>query len=769
MISQELQQQIDSYRTNAPIGPMGLSSAGGRNANHLVPPQEVINAWSAGQPVPEQFLPFLYAASQYEQQGQWEPGSNRQMSSSDAQGIQAQWSQDAKPDFMTQAAPYLILGAGGLAAAGAFGAGGAAGAGGAGGAGGAAGGGMSGLTGDILSGGAGAGQGLGAATLGSSAYTAGTIGGMNGIQTSQAVSNLMESGMTQEAAVAQVASSTGTTAEAVTASMANAGAEAGVSSSVWQQALQNLGNKGFTSQLGQMLGGMMGSASDAGMSPAGFQLPNMGGIAQNAQNTMQKYGDVANQYYGMNPSYANAAFQRMYNDPYAQGAQNSANMAGYASGRMAPYALDASQGLYAAGLNAQQQGQMAAKAGMDQYQQAQQAIPVGQTIFNQGQQLFDQGQQQYRQAQGAIPIGLDMWRKSQGAIPAGQEAMAAGKQVWETAQDPRQELYNRTLGQVTDQSRAAQAARGLSMSPIGGQMEGDTNRNFNIDWQNQQLQRQATGSQALNAGTGVYYGGLGAAEAGANAAFKGYDTARQGYNSALGGFGAANQGANTLYGGLAEAQRGAQALNAGIGTGYAGTGVYGAASQQGYGLGQGGINQYLQSGQLPYAESQQQGQNQFTALGANQRAMAGNLAPYQQQIQDYMNYLNAGMNAQSQAAYIQQMNNRQGQQNIQTGAGGGQLMGNIIGGLASNVDWGSVGNWLGGLSEPSAKENIELITVLPNSLGVYAFDYKPEFKEEFGHGRKIGVMADEVQRIMPEAIIMHQKGYRMVNYSMIGI
>jgi hypothetical protein len=32
-----------------------------------------------------------------------------------------------------------------------------------------------------------------------------------------------------------------------------------------------------------------------------------------------------------------------------------------------------------------------------------------------------------------------------------------------------------------------------------------------------------------------------------------------------------------------------------------------------------------------------------------------------------------------------------------------------------------------------------------------------------------GVMADEVEQVMPEAIVMHPSGFKMVNYSMLGL
>jgi len=72
-------------------------------------------------------------------------------------------------------------------------------------------------------------------------------------------------------------------------------------------------------------------------------------------------------------------------------------------------------------------------------------------------------------------------------------------------------------------------------------------------------------------------------------------------------------------------------------------------------------------------------------------------------------------------------------------------------------------------SDPRAKENIVRIGTHPLGIGLYLFDYKPEFQAEWGHGRQFGVMADEVESVMPEAVCMHANGYKMVDYAMLGV
>jgi len=72
-------------------------------------------------------------------------------------------------------------------------------------------------------------------------------------------------------------------------------------------------------------------------------------------------------------------------------------------------------------------------------------------------------------------------------------------------------------------------------------------------------------------------------------------------------------------------------------------------------------------------------------------------------------------------------------------------------------------------SDIRTKENIEHIGWLPNGLPVYTYDYKPEFRDDpfAGHGKHIGVMAQEVELVKPEAVITDADGYKMVNYGLL--
>ncbi|MFC1626298.1 PilX N-terminal domain-containing pilus assembly protein [Pseudomonadota bacterium] len=64
-------------------------------------------------------------------------------------------------------------------------------------------------------------------------------------------------------------------------------------------------------------------------------------------------------------------------------------------------------------------------------------------------------------------------------------------------------------------------------------------------------------------------------------------------------------------------------------------------------------------------------------------------------------------------------------------------------------------------SDRRLKMDIKRIGTHPLGIGWYSFEYL------WGE-RAVGVMADEVKKIMPEAVNRHSSGYDMVNYALIG-
>ncbi len=104
-------------------------------------------------------------------------------------------------------------------------------------------------------------------------------------------------------------------------------------------------------------------------------------------------------------------------------------------------------------------------------------------------------------------FGLGSFLAGSGAsmMPYAQPLLAAGF-------DPQNALYGRTAQQLQEQTRAGEAARGLGNSPFGAGLENQAMSNFNIDWNNNQLQRMLAGAQGA---TGVMQGAGNAITAGA--------------------------------------------------------------------------------------------------------------------------------------------------------------------------------------------------------------------------------------------------------------
>lgn len=145
-------------------------------------------------------------------------------------------------------------------------------------------------------------------------------------------------------------------------------------------------------------------------------------------------------------------------------------------------------------------------------------LTAANTAAQMGQQAatgaFQQGQTLYNQA----PVDFNL-----------------ASTIANTAFDPQQALYNRTLQQTQDQARAANEAAGVGTTPYGAGIENQATDNFNINWQNQQLLRQIQGGQAAGGliGQGAGLIGQGAAlQAGAPGQY--YAASGLPYNTAQG-------------------------------------------------------------------------------------------------------------------------------------------------------------------------------------------------------------------------------------------
>lgn len=84
---------------------------------------------------------------------------------------------------------------------------------------------------------------------------------------------------------------------------------------------------------------------------------------------------------------------------------------------------------------------------------------------------------------------------------------------------------------------------------------------------------------------------------------------------------------------------------------------------------------------------------------------------------------------------------------LQTIQGVSQAVGNIAGGIA--------------MSDRRLKTSIKFLGIASNGLNVYQFRYKNS------SNLHIGYMADEVEKLYPEAVLTNSDGYKMVNYSLL--
>lgn len=141
---------------------------------------------------------------------------------------------------------------------------------------------------------------------------------------------------------------------------------------------------------------------------------------------------------------------------------------------------------------------------------------------NQAGSMYDQAGQLAGQQMGQYG------QMAQRAAGQQQNMYDLGAQVANTAFDPQNALFNKTQQTLQDQVRQGQAARGLGNSSQGSMEENNAMSNFDIAWQNNQLQRQTqglaadVGANAQGVNQGRMYGADQSAALGAGAAGAGY-------------------------------------------------------------------------------------------------------------------------------------------------------------------------------------------------------------------------------------------------------
>jgi hypothetical protein len=337
---------------------------------------------------------------------------------------------------------------------------------------------------------------------------------------------------------------------------------------------------------------------------------------------------------------------------------------------------------------------------------------------------------------------------------------ASGMQGWDQANQILQARLQPQMAQAAESNTAALANQGIVP---GTQAYENAMRTFNQGQNdlltNSQLAGQSIGNNLFNQGlAGGQFTNSAITQQNQNQLANtslNNSAAQQNYTNQLAGLGFNNQQAQQGYANTLAAQ---QANN--------------AASQQGYANSQ-------QQQQANNAIAQQQFGNQMA------NANLGNTAQQQQYNQALTNYnmplntlsaLRTGAQVQNptfvnapqqantsgadllgatQMGYNAQMGNFNAQQAAQQGLNSGLM------GLGGTLGAAAI------ISDIRTKENIEQVGKLANGLNVYTYEYKPEFRDDpfAGHGKHFGVMAQEVEEIMPEAVITRPDGYKMVDYA----
>jgi hypothetical protein len=235
---------------------------------------------------------------------------------------------------------------------------------------------------------------------------------------------------------------------------------------------------------------------------------------------------------------------------------------------------------------------------------------------------------------------------------------------------------------------------------------------------------------------------------------------QQGYGQAMGQAGLFNQALGQGFGqAVAGQQLGNQAIGQNYGQAMSSQDQANAAMAQNYGQAGQSAGMYNQAAAQQY--NQNLGAAQF-GNQAQQQRLQQNLAMRNQPLNEIMGLL-SGSQIQTpqfqgyagggniQAAPVAQAATNQG--NYNTAAYNAQM--GALGGLYSGI--GSlVGGGIAKYSDVRLKSNIVKIGSHPKGFGIYEYDI-------FGR-RERGVMAQEVEKIIPEAVLEHPSGFKMVNY-----
>jgi hypothetical protein len=345
---------------------------------------------------------------------------------------------------------------------------------------------------------------------------------------------------------------------------------------------------------------------------------------------------------------------------------------------------------------------------------------------------------------------------------AGAQSMyGMGQGLMMSGFDPQSALFGRGQQRTMDRANAINAMSGVGTSPYGAGTANTALTNFDLDWQNQQLARQA---QAASAASPLFQQAPGLAATSAAMPSNAYLSQIEAILKALG------------------AQNAAGAVGAQAGTGLlqgAGQGL-GSANA----LGQSLAGNTAQFGGLPYSTGATIGSNAQSSLAQQLAMLTGITGIGNQQFQlpmqvmdQLMSYLTGGRQASQLSGNLGQQGFNQMSQGIGGMLSGANTLFNPNSGMfpgtfgSLGLGGGTAGSFMFPLDEAilmgamagsdrRLKRDISRIGTLRNGLPVYSFRYR------WDDAWRTGLMADEVERVHPEAVIEGPLGYKLVNYQL---
>lgn len=202
------------------------------------------------------------------------------------------------------------------------------------------------------------------------------------------------------------------------------------------------------------------------------------------------------------------------------------------------------------------------------------------------------------------------------------------------------------------------------------------------------------------------------------------------------------------------------ALNAGVSAGNSLLDAGNQAAGNAYGAYNSLMGNAIHSGQLANQSAQMSsglGTNNFNLYNGYDQQYLDNML---QALNIYTQGINAQMGLYGQGVGVNAQNNAN--QNAFT---------NGLIGMAGSMLGGPFGGWMGSAmfgppppSDRRLKQDIERVGTYDNGLPMYEFAYRDAPERRYR-----GVMADDVLKIRPDAVLVAADGYQRVNYALLGI